>query len=491
MFRKLKYRWKRIKQRLKKRRWIFGLIIFHSILSIIIYSYLLFEGKNEESFPIKLVINRGLGRKLILLYEEELFHVENDPFRPTFYNNKLSFKLNLTSTVKYLFKNNSNNTIHRLKIICSKSSKNDKQFHSFCQMNLNFRVNISNTQRTSLVLISNQSNCLLSLEKTLDIISVNINERLSRNDIFRFNYQWSNMEEEKLLLWSSWPPIKKCLNLFLNKNENSKLFRCPRDSLLIHSSSRELYIKEQNSISQWLDFQFKYSIYSNKTNNTRRLVPFEMAKKPEVCSAKFQKWILNYQKWHENVTSIFNNGSMTLEEQRNLIINLNIYFLIYEKHTSGIADRIIHFISTYFVALLTNRLFIFDQNWPDFLHITQSSLNYEQQFTIPWFSQINLLNKNLSKNHSKYLTLNTKWFSFDRFTQDFDYNKQFPERILIFKGHTGGVIHTIHSNTSIYRKFLTENLEMNENNIFGCLYHSLFYRLSQLIKRVPLGAVHK
>ncbi|CAF4519720.1 unnamed protein product, partial [Rotaria sp. Silwood2] len=35
--------------------------------------------------------------------------------------------------------------------------------------------------------------------------------------------------------------------------------------------------------------------------------------------------------------------------------------------------------------------------------------------------------------------------------------------------------------------FLTIDLEMNPENIFGCLYNSLFtYRLSQLIKQVPL-----
>ena len=35
------------------------------------------------------------------------------------------------------------------------------------------------------------------------------------------------------------------------------------------------------------------------------------------------------------------------------------------------ADRFIHLISTYFVALLTKRLFIFDEDWPDFHEIFQ------------------------------------------------------------------------------------------------------------------------
>ncbi|CAF2956383.1 unnamed protein product [Rotaria sp. Silwood2] len=70
-------------------------------------------------------------------------------------------------------------------------------------------------------------------------------------------------------------------------------------------------------------------------------------------------------------------------------------------------------------------------------------------------------------------------FLTERYKNDYDYDKDFPERILIPKGHTRGVIHTIKSNSSIYRKLLTIDLEMNTENTFGCLYNSLFtYRLS-------------
>jgi hypothetical protein len=75
-------------------------------------------------------------------------------------------------------------------------------------------------------------------------------------------------------------------------------------------------------------------------------------------------------------------------------------------------------------------------------------------------------------------------FSFDRLQRDYDYDRQFPERILIFRAHTGGIVHMMMSQTSIYRKFLTEDLRMVADNMFGCLYHSLFlYRLSALIEK--------
>ncbi|UJR24082.1 hypothetical protein I4U23_027050 [Adineta vaga] len=149
---------------------------------------------------------------------------------------------------------------------------------------------------------------------------------------------------------------------------------------------------------------------------------------------------------------LYNQQLITLEEQRNEILKHDIRFLLYEKHISGIADRFVHLLTTYLVAILTKRIFIFDKSWPE-----------------------------VSENFSKKI----QWFSFDRYLRDYDYEKQFPERVPIFQGHTGGVIQTIDSNSSIYKKFLTENLQMNTMNLFGCLYHSLFtYKLSEILQRV-------
>jgi hypothetical protein len=67
----------------------------------------------------------------------------------------------------------------------------------------------------------------------------------------------------------------------------------------------------------------------------------------------------------------------------------------------------------------------------------QSSLNYMNKILLYlWFSQLDLLNKNLFFNNRNYLTLKTSTFSYDRFIKDYDYDKNFPERILLFQGHT-------------------------------------------------------
>ncbi|CAF2993957.1 unnamed protein product [Rotaria sp. Silwood2] len=484
---------------------IFGLIIFILIILFIFQKELKLKKIYEESSRSIPVLMRRSEIELLSLYERELPRVEKDIFQPIFHNHYLTLKLNLTSMGKnYLnyFKNGSNEKIDCLKITCLKNSKNINDFHPICHIYLNIRVTILNFTEIYLTFLSKNSSCLLSLTYKHDIISLDIHQMFLVNDKFRFTYQWLNFDQEKLFSWSQWPLTMKCLNSDLNnlsKNENqsSKLnfnaFQCSSVDILIHSTSRELFVREQEAVSYWFDLQNNASINKtilNKNNisiKTRRLVPFEIAKNHKVCSEKFQNWILNYQKWHENITFNINNRSMTFEQQFQRIIELNVRFLIYEKHTSGIADRIIHFISSYLAALLTNRLFIFDKNWSEFIDIMQSSLNYQPESVIPWFSRFDMIKKNLSLNIQNNLTIKDYWFSFDRHNTDYDYEKHCRERILIFRGHTGGVIHAIKSNSSVYRKFLTIDLEMNPENIFGCLYHSLFtYRLSELIKRVPV-----
>ncbi|CAF0860494.1 unnamed protein product [Rotaria sp. Silwood1] len=431
--------------------------------------------------------------------------MEEDLFQPIFHNHYLTLKLNLTSMGKnYLndFKNDSSEKIDCLKITCLKRSKNKKDFHPICHIRLNFRIKIFNLKEVPLTLLSKNSSCLLSLTTASDIISLDINEIFLVDDKFRFTYKWSNFIEEKLMSWSQWPLTITCLisrfkNLPKNENQSSELhfdsFQCFSVDTLVHSTSQELFIREQEAVSYWLDLQNKESIdkrFFDKNNNsvkTRRLAPFELAKNTRVCSQKFQNWILNYQQWHEKISLAISNRSMTFEEQFQRILELNVRFLIYEKHPTGIADQLTHLISTYFVALLTNRLFIFDTNWPEFINTMQSSLNYQPEFIIPWYSQFDLIKKNLSLTIQNNLTIGAHWFSLDRYNRDFNYEDYLRQRIAILKGHTGGVIHTITSNLSIYRKFLTIDLEMNSENIFGCLYHSLFtYRLSSLIKSIPL-----
>ncbi|CAF1561673.1 unnamed protein product, partial [Adineta steineri] len=320
------------------------------------------------------------SRELLLLYEQELAHIETTSFQPTFHNHYLKLKLNLTSIAKEhsdYFKNYSIKKNSLLKITCLQSPTKTNDFHSICDIYLTFQVKILNLKKVQLTLLSKNTTCSILLTNTSDIILLNVQQVFSVNDIFRFTYQWSDFNNKTEIFWRLWPLNTTCLTSL----------QCSFTNILTHSTSKELFLKEQNAISTWLDLQYQTFInqkLSKQVNNSRNLVPFEIAKNPSVCSRQFQNWILDYEKWHENISYNINNGLMTIEEQRNRIIELDVRFLIYEKLGTGIADRIIHLMSTYLVALLTKRLFIFDKHWPEFTSIMQSSLNYEQKLIIPW-----------------------------------------------------------------------------------------------------------
>ncbi|CAF1369066.1 unnamed protein product [Didymodactylos carnosus] len=188
--------------------------------------------------------------------------------------------------------------------------------------------------------------------------------------------------------------------------------------------------------------------------------------------------ILDYHSWHRNITRQISHPNMTTYQQQiNRLLELDVRFLLYARHRSGYADRILHFISTYLVALLTHRYFVFDQNWPAFLKVMKSNLNYEYNLVIPWYSQLN----KLTRKTRNQLSVQYQWFSLERFTKDYDYENK--NRILVFGGHTGTTVHTITSPTSIYRSFLTNTLKMTGDTLFGCLYHSLIIpRLSTFVQ---------
>ncbi|CAF1505749.1 unnamed protein product [Adineta steineri] len=480
----------------KQIKYIIGLIILSLCIIYFPHYYsvnIQFSVRNISSFisnkSSESTLSSSLSsRELLLLYQHQLSHIETTSFRPTFHNHYLKLKLNLTSiATEHLdyFKNYSTTKTSHLKIICLQSSKNINDFRSVCDIYLTFQVKILNSEKVQLTLLSKNASCSILLTNTTHIILIKLQQVFSVDDIFRFTYQWPHFAKKTEIFWRLWPLNITCLISL----------QCSFTNILAHSTSKELFLKEQNGVSSWLDLQYETFIdqrLSKQINNSRNLVPFEIAKNRDVCSSEFQNWILDYEKWHENISFNLNNGFMTVEEQRDRIIELNVRLLIYEKpDTSGIADRIIHMISTYLVALLTKRLFIFDKNWSEFTDIMQSSLNYEQNLIIPWIQQLDLLNKNLSKTHRNYLSSNSRWFSLDRFQKDYDYDKIFPERILTFRGHTGGVIQTIRSSSSIYKKFLTVDLRMHTDNMFGCLYQSLFtYKLSELINRVPFSSSH-
>lgn len=433
---------------------------------------------------------RNNSHELLAFYTQQLSRFNAAAFLPTFQNRRLSMRFNVTSLVTekpYL-------NIYNFHITVLRYTPSDGRAYPVCNIDVTLQPrNSSSYPSIALADISYKSICALSLSATnTSVFTITTSRTFPSNFLFRFHSHWSHRQENsETLSWPSWPPTPKCLH------SSTGITACSYLTILKHFSARELFVIEQNALSQWSDLQ--YAAFVQRTllvaprnfPAKRSFMPFERANNPSVCPRAFHTWISEYRQWHEKVTDLLlqTNSRMTVQRQRDRLIDLDIRFLVYEKHSTGIADRLTHLISTYLIALLTKRVFIFDKAWPEFTEIMQSSLNYDQQLLLPWLKRLNVLNANLSSTDRKYLSTKHRWFSFDRYRYDRDYNQAFPQRIVTFRAHTGTTIQIIRSNSSIYRKFLTDELQLNTSTIFGCLYHSLFtFKLSGLMRVMSLAA---
>jgi hypothetical protein len=276
----------------EKIHYIIGLAIFYLIILSVSRDGSMFRkidqhfSSNSRTEP---VLSPRLATNLLLLYDNELSHVETTSFRPTFHNHQLMLKLNLISMATNLsnyFKNNFEQKQHGLNINILQDTNNVNDFHSICHIYLTFDVKILDTNEMRLILLLNNATCSLLLTNTSDIISINIHRTFLVNHRFRFTHQWSHWNRPELIFWSEWPITKKCLNWYLNnliKNEDQLSKGCPLVSVLTHATAQELYAEEQNAVSYWLDLQYISSIDQtlskgrDKSMDMRRLAPFEIA----------------------------------------------------------------------------------------------------------------------------------------------------------------------------------------------------------------------
>ena len=441
---------------------------------------------------------------LLRIYEQQLARYRTAAFMPTYHNHHLRFRLDLKSIAVDLYGEtesfrDSTQTLH---IECLKKQANSTQFEHEFDLKLFFNVQQVEDEPLQFIVrpITNNESTLkisfvppgVSMERVKEVI-LDVNRIYPVPTIFSFTYQWLDLKVKKTFDWPRWPLTRSCADQILNEliqQPSESRVSCSTTHVLHHSTSQRIFAEERSVMTEWLDLQHQASQSKNLAgspsvlNRTRRGCPFESTLNPRVCSSNFQAWISLYQDWHANVSAGVTDPRLTIEQQRDLIIQGNIRFLLYEKCATGTADRMVHLVTTYLIAILTKRLFFFDANWSEFTEVMQSSLNYERDSIMPWLTQLNRLNRHLSPNHRNYLSSKQYWFGFDRLTQDRDYDRDCPERILHFQGRTGGIVRLLTSNTSIYRTFLTKELQMNAENMFGCLYHSLLvYRLSALIER--------
>ena len=420
--------------------------------------------------------SRGSETKALLsIYEQQLARYRSSACVPTYHNQHLRLRFDLKSIAVDLYgeADSFQGSIRTLHIECWRQSSNSSSVEADFDLKVNFNVQRVGDDSLQFAFHSETSSeslfrmSFLPTGEPIHLVKeviVDVNRNYPVETIFRLTYQWMDLQEKKTFDWPRCPLTRSCATEILEELIQARgrnTFPCSRTSTLHHSTSEQLFAEERSAVTEWLDV-------NSSNSSSRRRCPFETTSDPQICSPEFQRWISTYRDWHAKISASLSDPRLSLHERRDRIIAGDLRFLLYEKHSSGNADRLVHLITTYFIALLTKRVFLFDPDWSDFSEVMQSSLNYERD--------------SIMTRLSRHLSSKRYWFGFDRFTRDYDYDRDFPERILRFGGHTGGVVHLLTSNGSVYRRFLTEDLQMNAEKMFGCLYHSLFvYRLSALI----------
>ena len=305
---------------------------------------------------------------------------------------------------------------------------------------------------------------------------------LSENTSYKFSYR-TDAKPESSLQWPTWPPSVKCVDICkANQYYSNRCLECSLTDRLKVVAPHKLLSVEKRAISSWLNFQYQVSNYS-RISNHRRINPFERAEKKSVCPSQFHAWTSKYQIWHSDVARQISRSDLTFAEQRELILRLDIRFIVVKTFGSGLADRITHLIASYLIAMLTQRFLVLDDSWSEFHEVTRSSLAYRSETITPWLSKLDELNSYFGLDFQRFFISKFETAGLSRLYRDFDYDKEYPERILLIKSHVGNVIHTLTSPSSIYAPFLDKELHMEADNLFGCLYHSLIIpRLSTLVE---------
>lgn len=325
--------------------------------------------------------SEGWTNDLIKIYEKQLHQYRTAAVLPIFQNDRLQLHLNRNTFIKHLFgqMTSTSTSTQDLCINCIVSDGN----------RFNFTIRFKSESSSSLdphvvrwTLNQFDSTVFKILSSTDDKMHIAIRQRFSRQTTFQFTYRWWDSRSVHHLSWPVWPLQKSCL---LQCQSSQKNLSCLTTDFLSHSSSRDLFLAEQSAIQHWLDVQYDATFSSPSTlqhKSPRRLLPFETKLKTNVCSSEFTSWIEQYHLWHEKmIHQMMNNG--TYED---FVFDNNLRIILYRTMGSGTADRIVHLITTYLIAIVTKRVFLFDPKWPDFSDTMQSALNDNPEEILSWIS---------------------------------------------------------------------------------------------------------
>lgn len=292
-------------------------------------------------------------------------------------------------------------------------------------------------------------------------------------------------------------------NTFAVSLSNGTHYTRPLHSLpSLALDQRSLFTRERQRISRYLNLvtdtatnpppplspslPFRHPV---PVSPTRAMAPFEAAEQADHCPAAFQQWVNDYRTFHAEAvgrlmaargdvhrlyhvingtnqsTTAAVNGSSSSSSSATRGIRLLVSGVY---RWSGVTDRTSAFTGLYVVAMLTRRVLLLDEDWPDILRVLLSPLTLPVDIVAP------LLRHSTLDNITQYVPVTDVGPETDEYDQHY-YGQ------VVFITSIKGIIMRLLTESRSYSTLLS-SLGLTPDNAIGCIAHSLWHlRLSSLL----------
>ena len=256
---------------------------------------------------------------------------------------------------------------------------------------------------------------------------------------------------------------------------------------------RSLFARERQRISRYLNLvtdtaanpppplspplPFRHPV---PVSPTRVAAPFEAAGQSQHCPAAFQRWVSDYRAFHADaverlmaargdVSRLYHLINGTRDDTARNGSARGIRLLVSGVYRwSGVTDRTSAFTGLYLVAMLTRRVLLLDEDWPDIQRVLLSPL------TLPFDVVVPQLRHAALHNLTQFVPVT------DIGPETDEYEAHYSGQVVLITS-IKGIIMRLLTESPTYSPLL-QSLGLTPDNVVGCIAHSLWHvRLSSLL----------
>ena len=256
---------------------------------------------------------------------------------------------------------------------------------------------------------------------------------------------------------------------------------------------RSLFTREQQRISRYLNLvtdtasnpppplspplPFRHPV---PVSPTRVTAPFEAAEQTDRCPAAFQRWVSDYRAFHAeavgrlmaargDVNRLYHVINGTDEPTTTNATARGIRLLVSGVYRwSGVTDRTSAFTGLYVVAMLTRRVLLLDEDWPDIQRVLLSPLTLTYDIVAPQL------------RHPTLRNISQEVLVTDVGPETNEYERHYRGQV-VFITSIKGIVMRLLTESRSYSALLS-SLGLTPDNAIGCIAHSLWQlRLSSLL----------